>query len=484
LKKKFVINLILLVFINLLIKPFWVFGIDRSIQNLVGAEEYGLYASIFSFSFLLNIILDLGITSFNNRNISQHKQLLSKHFSNIVILKFLLGVLYFLISLIIAIFIDYNYRQLELFLFLGFNQFLLSFILYLRSNIAGLQLFKTDSLISVLDRSLMILFCGILLWGNCTDINFKIEWFVYAQNISYLITAVVAFFIVFLKSKFLKLNFNRKFFLVILKKSYPFAILFLLMGVYTRVDIVMIERLLIDGKLQAGIYAQSFRILDAASMFALLFSSLLLPMFSKMLKNKENVGELTRLSYKILIAPAIMIAVISWYFKIEILEMLYNEHIKKSSEIFGVLMMSFVAIATTNIFGTLLTANANLKALNLMAAFGMFTNFILNFILIPKYQALGAAIASLITQFLTAFIQIFIANNKFKGKLINKKMFFYILIFTLVICFSGGIIYNLEIENWLIKVVILSVLGTILYLFMFFSKKIILKLLKKNNLFQ
>ena len=63
-------------------------------------------------------------------------------------------------------------------------------------------------------------------------------------------------------------------------------------------------------------------------------------------------------------------------------------------------------------------------------------------------------------------------------------MFFYILIFTLVICFSGGIIYNLEIENWLIKVVILSVLGTILYLFMFFSKKIILKLLKKNNLFQ
>ena len=79
-QKKFLTNLGLLLFLNLLVKPFWVLGIDRSVQNVVGAEEYGFYFSILNFSFLFNMFLDLGITNFNNRNIAQNAQLLNKHF--------------------------------------------------------------------------------------------------------------------------------------------------------------------------------------------------------------------------------------------------------------------------------------------------------------------------------------------------------------------------------------------------------------------
>ena len=37
-KRKFVINLALVLFLNLLVKPFWIFGIDRTVQNVVGAD--------------------------------------------------------------------------------------------------------------------------------------------------------------------------------------------------------------------------------------------------------------------------------------------------------------------------------------------------------------------------------------------------------------------------------------------------------------
>ncbi len=74
-QKKFLTNLGLLLFLNLLIKPFWVLGIDRSVQNAVGAEDFGFYFSILNFSFLFNILLDLGITNFNNRNIAQNSHL-------------------------------------------------------------------------------------------------------------------------------------------------------------------------------------------------------------------------------------------------------------------------------------------------------------------------------------------------------------------------------------------------------------------------
>ena len=90
-QRKFVTNLALVLFLNLLIKPFWILGIDVAVQNAVGLEQYGFYYAIFNFSFLLNIFLDLGITNFNNKNISQNNHLLSKHLSSIILLRLLLA---------------------------------------------------------------------------------------------------------------------------------------------------------------------------------------------------------------------------------------------------------------------------------------------------------------------------------------------------------------------------------------------------------
>ena len=92
--KKFLKNIALVLFLNLLIKPFWILGIDRTVQNVVGVADYGFYYSIFSFSFLLNILLDFGITNFNNKNIAQNNHLLRKHLSSIIVLKLILGFIY------------------------------------------------------------------------------------------------------------------------------------------------------------------------------------------------------------------------------------------------------------------------------------------------------------------------------------------------------------------------------------------------------
>ena len=50
-----------------------------------------------------------------------------------------------------------------------------------------------------------------------------------------------------------------------------------------------------------------------------------------------------------------------------------------------------------------------------MAACGMVLNIGLNIILIPKYNVLGAAVASMITQLATGISQLIIAKNLFAG---------------------------------------------------------------------
>ena len=429
------------------------------VQNVVGANEYGTYASLFSFSIILNILLDLGITNFNNKNIAQHNQLLRKYFSNMVMMKFIFGVIYSVICLLIGFSMGYDQHQFHILYFLVGNQFLLSFILYLRSNLSGLHLFKTDSLISITDRTLMLVLCGTLLLVPVTRSSFKIEWFVSAQTIAYAFTFIMCFIIVLRHAGFFKIQFDFAFLVLIFKQSYPFALLVLLMSLYSRIDIVMIERMLPDGKVQAGIYSQAFRLIDAVSMFAFLFATLLLPMFSRMLKLKESITQLVRLSYMLLLVPTILFSICSVFYSTEIMNILYRAHVEESAMIYSVLILGFNAVSTTYIFGTLLTANNNVKQLNYMALVGVVVNIIFNLIFIPVFKAYGAACSSLITQFLTAIIQAIIAIRVFKFKIALKDI---VRIFTYICIVIGACIISKEyIGKWQISICVVFISGLI-----------------------
>ncbi len=410
-KKRFLTNLALLVLLNLLIKPFWFFGIEVGVQNRVGEELYGFYFSLFNFAFILNIFLDLGINNFNNRSISRDHDLVRDYLAAIVPLKFILFLFYAAMALVTGRIIGYSQEQFSMLRVLILNQFLASFILYFRTNISGLQYYRTDSLLSVMDRTLMIIFTGLLLWGNLTSEPFRIEWFVYAQTLSYSLTLITVAIIVRYRSGALlgKIDLQRS--LKILHWSYPYALLILLMSLFNRVDSVMIERLLANGKEEAGIYAQSFRIFEAASQFSLLFAALLLPMFSRMLRLKEPVNELIRIALPLLMVAGLTAAVSCNLYKEEIIDLLYKAHAPYSSRIFGLLMIGFLFVSISYIYGTLLTANNNLKQLNILAASTVLINVVLNLMLIPRYQALGAAVSSLISQCFYALLQLALSTR-------------------------------------------------------------------------
>ncbi|MEN8155872.1 MAG: polysaccharide biosynthesis C-terminal domain-containing protein [Bacteroidota bacterium] len=413
-KKRFLTNLALLILLNLLIKPFWFFGIEVGVQNRVGEEMYGFYFSLFNWAFIWNILLDVGINNFNNRAISRDHSLLKDNLAAIIPLKLVLVLVYAGVVLVSGKIINYSPEQIRLLWILIVNQFLAMFILYFRTNISGMQYFRTDSLMSVMDRSLMILFTGLLLWGNITEKPFRIEWFVYTQTLSYSLTLIAAASIVRYRSgAFIgRINFRRS--VEILRKSYPFALLILLMALFNRIDSVMLERLLDNGKTEAGIYAQSFRVFDAASQFSFLFAMLLLPMFSRMIKLGENVNDLIRTALPLLMVAGLSAAIASNFYGSEIIDGMYHSTVERSATVFGLLMIGFLFVSLSYIYGTLLTANNNLKQLNMLAGITVVINISLNLILIPDYHAVGAAISSVTSQAFFAFTQLILAGRILK----------------------------------------------------------------------
>ncbi|MBL7896006.1 MAG: oligosaccharide flippase family protein [Bacteroidia bacterium] len=426
-QRKFILNLALLIILNLLIKPFWILIIDPGVQYQVGNAHYGEYSALFMFSFLLTIFLDFGLTNFNNKNIAQNNHLLSKHFSSLLSLKFVLGIIYIMLTMLCAYIVGYDARYMKLLLILCINQFFISFILYLRSNLQGLHLFKTDSIVSILDRLIMILICFALFW-HWFGLEVDIMNYVYAQTIGYGLTALITFWIVLKETHTFKLTWNWRFSYMMLKKSFPFAILVLLQTFYNRIDSVMIERMLPAGvgAAEAGIYAKGFRLLEAAMMIGFLFATQLLPIFSRMLEFKEDVQNLVKLSFSLLITPSIIVSMGCAFYSNELC-LLINKS-TDSAPVFSTLMFCFTASSISYIFGTLLTANGNLKQMNIMAICGILINVILNVILIPQFHAFGSAIASVTTQFMTALIQVFIAVKIFKFKT-NKRLLIALVFF-------------------------------------------------------
>jgi O-antigen/teichoic acid export membrane protein len=451
-QRDFIFNILFLLFLNLLIKPFWILGIDRGVQNTVGAENYGIYFAVLSFTIVLNMLLDFGLTNFNNRNIAQNTQLISKHISGILSLKLLLGVVYLLAAIVTGLIIGYG-NFLKMLVWLSINQFLCVMLLYLRSNISALLMFKTDSVLSVLDKVLSIVICSVLLWGNVTNEPFQIMWFVYAQTASFLLAVIIAMIIVSFKAKIIPLTWNFTFFRAILKQSFPFALLTLLMAIYGRIDPVIMERLLPDpsGAYQAGIFASAFRLLDALMNISLLFAVILLPLFSKMLKNKEDLVPIIRSAFTLLFFFAVTSAVLLFVYRSPVISLLYPDINEESVRVFSILILCVIPWSMTYLFGTLLTANGSLRVLNITSAIAIVINVVINFTLIPILESRGAAIASLTTQTSIAIMQFIIAFKLLKIPF-STIPYFKCLIYVCLLIVSTyiatiylpfGIIYNL-----------------------------------------
>ncbi|MEZ4993987.1 MAG: polysaccharide biosynthesis C-terminal domain-containing protein [Saprospiraceae bacterium] len=432
-RREFLLNIGFLIVVNLLIKPFYIFGIDRTVQNTVSAQQYGLYFTLFNFTFLFHIINDFGLQNFNNRHLSQHRHLLTKYFPSFLSLKILLGLLYLLVIWIAGHLAGYPDTYFHLLPLVGLNWTLVSLVLFLRSNISGLGWYRTDSLLSVLDRSLLILVCGFLLWAPGWRESFVIDWFVYAQTSTLILTALIAFVIVFRQISSWNFRFRPLYLLLILKQSYPYALVIFLMTVYTRIDGVMIERLLPAGVEQAGIYAMAYRLLDAANVFGFLIAGLLLPMFSRMLREKVSVFPLLDMSLRLVWMVCLAMAFAVFFYRQEIMEALYLEGNAYSGDILGYLIISFIAVCGSYLHGSLLTANGSLLRMNIIFALGVVLNVGLNAWLIPQEGALGAALATCITQFVVWLAQAELVRRIFQRPLPWSLIIRFVLFGTLLL---------------------------------------------------
>lgn len=479
-KKAFARNILFLILVNLLIKPIWIFGIDMQVQKSLGHEVYGQYQVFLSFCIIFQIILDMGLQNYANKSIAKSPNSFYTLFPNIIIAKLGLGLLYFVIISLGALVLGYTGYQLGLLMTVGLIQMVQSYYLFFRSTLAANQLFTLDSILSVLDRLMLVLICGCLLYLPYFSFGFQLSYFVWAQVLTSIFCCLIAVYIIQRKYKIYWHTFKLIKVVGVIKQSLPFALLVFLMAVFMRLDQVLLEQ--ICGSEAVGQYAGLFRLLDAANnMSGVLIGGMLLSFFGKHYKDENVVRNICKLCNFTLIPMAFLAPIIGYYYGADIMDVLQLKLGISINIHLGILLCAFPAYCLMYIYSTLLTAQGKLRTLTYIAIIAVLVNFVGNIILQHSYGVLGACIMHTVTIWLVVLAQIFYANKEYTLPVLGIKTMFYYAVIIIALFSIGKILQTAEMLWWM-KSAIVFLTGGIIVLLLNGSeiKNVLLKLRVKN----
>jgi O-antigen/teichoic acid export membrane protein len=429
---RFYASLGLLLVLNLLVKPLWIFGIDRPVQNSTGTAIYGSYFALLNLAIVLGFLLDWGLNAFMSRQLAaapENNQLPTGYFLRLKLYMILLyATVVFMVAFVTGI------QQWSWLFLLILIQALTSLFLYARAVLSARQWFRADAFFSVLDKTLMILVCGsfflLPVAGPVT-----ITKFLGAQA---LCTGIALLSVLFYLEKkgvvfsFKKVELNSGQFF---RSIVPYGLIILLMSAHYRLDGFLLERLHPDGAYQAGIYAGAYRLLDAGNMAGYLLASFLLPFIAKHQDQKKEVNEAikTTRNFLLLLSASAIAFIVALTPLLQ--SLLYHDQNPYAIEVLQFCIPALLGYALVQVYGTVLTATGQIRSFCYIVFAALILNTGLNLLLIPAYGALGCCYAALISHSACGITTAYLATRKAGLPVYLRSGLAGILIGAILFCF-------------------------------------------------
>ena len=408
-QKKFLGALFLMMVLNILVKPVWIFGIDRGVQNITGFSDYGHYFALLNFCMVLGFILDPGIHIHVNRVMSARKDDRARIFWDGLYAKLLLSAIYFMVVSMMALLA--GFRNLQLLASVMVLHASMSMLGYLRIHLTSDQRFREEGLLSVTDKSIVILTVGImLLWPELFG-SITISRFVSLQIVGIFIAICLSAWFIMRGREGFRIQPFRGFRRELLFSSIPFAVNVFLMTIILRMDGILLDRLHPEGDHEAGLYASGFRILDAFSMMGTLAAGFLLPFVARHWPDVRAFSHAVTVSRRALMCAAILIASIGLAIPGWLTEFLYHRSDASIIRLMQIILLALPGLSLVSIHGTLLTATGHIRRFISISAVMAGSSLLLNVWLIPRYGAIACAVIAVVVQTFYAIVLILMTRR-------------------------------------------------------------------------
>jgi O-antigen/teichoic acid export membrane protein len=427
---KFYSSLVLLIVLNAIIKPLWIFGIDRQVQNITGVAEYGVYFALYNLSIVFNFLLDWGLTNFINRELAAKKTDLQHQLGSFLFLKLAFALVYVLVVITIA-FLS-GVRRWDIVWGVVIIQFLTFLFVFLRSIVTANQWFKTDSWLSVLDKTLMICVCSGFIFLPSVFGLINIDKFLVAQASCTTAAVIITLSILLYRGVYFKKPQLRFFNRSVIVSVLPFAVTLFLMSMHIRLDGFLLERLHPNGAHEAGIYAAAYRLLDASAMVGYLIASFFMPFVARLwtehkpLQRTIMQNRHLQLMFAITIVSVVIILA-PWLQKV-----LYHRVDNYGATVLQWCLSSLIGYALVSVYGTIMTATGDITSFCWLNLVAVIVNVALNLVLIPRYGALGCCYSALFTQLMLGCLTLRHVHKRFASPVDIFSISVYLLNGTII----------------------------------------------------
>ncbi len=429
-------------------------------SNLISVEQFGIYSLMMSTYAIAGVFYQFGMNaSLTNFYLKEGDESTRKIiFSTVINAMMVLGFILTAIALIISPFLTQK--------ILGSNEYvsllMLLFVIIFIETVSNyiLQLFKTQELSK---KVVIYLFIGAV-------INLLLNiWFVYFLKMgvkgiiyAHLLTATLIFILLL---PLIKDSYTFRIDKNILVSTILFSLPLLISGIFSAgMDVA--DRFILDhflGKKEVGEYSFAYRLAMITNIFVISFRAAWMPYALNRYKEgnyRENFGKIL---IKILAVGIFILLTVSFFaddlFDIKLFDKsLFNPIYKTGLAILPYVVIGYIFSSLASFYSLYpFTVNKSYHFL-ISDGLGIFSNLILNFMLIPVYGLPGAGISTSISFIIAACYLYFISKHKIEIHYSKKEI--------VIICLSGiSLLFIGMIINYLWVQVIFIILFLLMLIF-------------------
>jgi len=441
----------------------------------LGVERYGIFGFATSFTAILVIIVDLGISTHIVRHIATDYDSAPKYLGNAIPLKVLFSIACTIITLIALIIMNVNELVIKVTLLFTLEMIIKSYVNLFNGSFQAFEEGKYQGIGNTILHLILLVFILIAIF---TDLG------LYGIAVSYILANAIAFiYEYFMLTNHVtkpKYELDKEFCKNITLLSIPFAVTGLLYTIYYSIDIVMLTNMV--GSYATGIYNATYKLISVLTLFYSVYTAVIFPVMSRYYKNDESLLLISfEKSIKYLMLVIIPLAVATAFYSADVMHLIYGQSYKGGASVLSILIWTVCLLFISGACNSLLNASHKEVSVTKIYAIAAVFNVVLNFFMIPHYSYDGAAITTVLSDILIVIIQAYVIYKL--GHRPNKRLYQDVGRIIIASGVLGIALYLLNMNMWLaIPVGIIIYLVTI-YLLRFFDsddKYVIKEILGKN----
>ncbi len=378
------------------------------ITRYLGQVGFGEYTAAITFLSFFGIIADLGLTLITVQLISKPDANQDKILGNLLGLRLVSAIFFLGLAPLIALFFPYSLEVKQAiaiaafsFLFIALNQILVG--LFQKQ----LRMDKV-SIAEIANR--LVLLIGIIYVAK-TDAG--LLGIMLATVVSSLVSFLLHLLFSFSFAR-IRLRFDWKYWLYVMKISWPLALTITLNLIYLKADTLLLSVIKRESDIgiiaEVGIYGAAYKVIDVLVTLPFMFAGIVLPLLTARWAENDQDGfkQLMQKSFNVMVLFTIPMIIGTQLLASDIMTIIAGPEFAPSGPILQILIFAAGIIFLGNIFAHAVIAINKQKKIISAYLFTALSALILYLIVIPRFSYFGAAVVTIYSEIVIALASLYI----------------------------------------------------------------------------